>query len=207
MGSIDELISNPLPKQQWKNRVNRVVNEHWKEIISAQAILYKSLKYINLNRYQPGEVHKLLQIEPHSTRDVNRISTKLKFLCGAYTLQSNRSAYNKTVVNPICQLCGCGDEDLEHFILNCSYLEYTRNPIITVLAQEIDSLLGKSCFQGMCNERKLNIILDSTLLLDQPNTKLSLDQLKYLEFHTRRQLHNLAGVRYRTLKLLPKKQC
>ena len=207
LGSIDELISNPLPKQQWKNRVNRVVNEHWKEIISAQAILYKPLKYINLNRYQPGEVHKLVQIEPHSTRDVNRISTKLKFLCGAYTLQSNRSAYNKTVVNPTCQLCGCGDEDLEHFILNCSYLEYTRNPIITVLAQEIDSLLGRSCFQRMCNERKLNIILDSTVLLDQPNTKFSLDQLKYLEFHTRRLLHNLAGVRYRTLKLLPKKQC
>ena len=26
-GSIDELISNPPPKQQWKDRVNRVVNE------------------------------------------------------------------------------------------------------------------------------------------------------------------------------------
>ena len=105
LGSIDELISNPMPNQQWKNRVNRVVNEHWKEIIIAQAILYKSLKYTNLNRYQPGEVHKLLQIEPHSTRDVNRISTKLKFLCGAYTFQSNRSAYNKTVVTQTCQLC------------------------------------------------------------------------------------------------------
>ena len=118
MGSIDELIGNPSPKQQWKDRVNRVVNEHWKEIIIAQAILYKSLKYINLNGYQPGEVHKLLRIEPQSTRDVNRISTKLNFLCGAYTLQSHRSAYNKTVVNPTCQLCGCGDEDLDHFILN-----------------------------------------------------------------------------------------
>ena len=78
---------------------------------------------------------------------------------------------------------------------------------LSILTQEIDSLLGKSCFQGMCNERKLNIILDSTVLLDQPNTKLSLDQLKYLEFHTRRLLHNFAGVRNRTLKLLPKKQC
>ena len=37
LGSIDELISNPSSKQQWKHRVNRVVNEHWKEIISVQA--------------------------------------------------------------------------------------------------------------------------------------------------------------------------
>ena len=64
-------------------------------------------------------------------------------MCGAYTLQSNRAAYNKTEVNPTCQLCGEGDEDLEHFILNCSCLEYTRNPIISVIEREIDSLLGK----------------------------------------------------------------
>ena len=108
-----------------------------------------SLLYINIHGFQPGEVHQLLKIEPRSTRDVSRISTKLKYLCGAYTLQSNRAAYNKTEVNPTCQLSGEGGEDLEHFIFNCSYMEYTtcRNPIISEIEQEIDSLLGKSCFQ------------------------------------------------------------
>ena len=38
LGSIDELISNPSPKQQWKDTVNRVVNKYWKEIIIARAI-------------------------------------------------------------------------------------------------------------------------------------------------------------------------
>ena len=138
------------------------------------------------------------------TRDVNRISTKLRFLCGAYTLQSNRAVYNKTVVNPTCQLCGCDEENLEHFILNGSYLEYIRNPIIGTIEQEVDSLLGKSCFQEITDHEKLCIILDCTILLDQPSSRLRIDQLSSLEFHTRRLIHNLSGVRYRTLKETPK---
>ena len=125
--------------------------------------------HLNLNGYQPRVVHKLLRIEPQSTRDVNRIATNLKLLCGAYTLQSNRSAYNKTEVNPTCQLCDCGDEDLEHFILKCTYLEYTRNPITSVIEREVDSLLGKSSFEGMCDQKKLDVILDCTVLLEKPN--------------------------------------
>ena len=154
LGNTDELISNPSPKLQWKNRVNKVVNEHWKDIISVQASLYQSLQYLNLNGYQPGVVQRLLRIEPQSTRDVNRIATKIKLLCGAYTLQSNRSAYNKTAVNQTCQLCDCGDEDLEHFLLKCTYLEYTRTLITSVIEREVDSLLGKSSFEGMCDQKK-----------------------------------------------------
>ena len=89
------------------------MDDHWKEILINQATLYKTLSYINLNGYQPGVVHKLLRIEPRSVRDVNRIPTKLKLLCGAYILQSNRSAYNQTAVNPTCQLCDSADETLE----------------------------------------------------------------------------------------------
>ena len=133
------------------------MNNYWKDRITTQAELYKSLLYLNIHGFQPGEVHQLLKIEPRSTRDVNRISTKLKYLCGAYTLQSNRAAYNKTEVNPTCQLCGEGDEDLEHFILNCSYLEYTRNPIISEIEREIDSLLGKLCFQEMCVQKNIGV--------------------------------------------------
>ena len=137
--------------------MNKVVNEHRKDIITVHVSLYQSLQYLNLNGYQPGVLHKLLRIEPQSTRDVNRIATKFKLLCGAYTLQSNRSAYryNKTTVNPTCQLCECGDEDLEHFILKCTYLEYTRNLITSVIEREVESLVGKSSFEGMCDQKNL----------------------------------------------------
>ena len=112
---------------RWNSRINRTVDDHWKDISIIQATLYKALSYTNLNRYQPGVVHKLLRTEPRSARDVYRIPIKLKLLCGAYTLQSNRSAYNQTAVNPTCQLCDSEEETLEHFILHYSHVEYTRN--------------------------------------------------------------------------------
>ena len=199
LGNIDELIINPIPKSQWNN----VVNKFWKERIIAQAELYKTLKYINPKGYQPGEVNKLLAIEPRSTRDVNRISTKLRFLCTHYS-RTEMYITKQWLIQPASCVRGCDEENLEHFILNCSYLEYIRNPIISTTEQEVDSLLGKSCFQEITDHEKLCIILDCTILSDQPSSRLRIDQLSSLEFHTRRLIHNLSGVRYRTLKETPK---
>ena len=102
-----------------------------RKILINQAALYKILSYVNMNGNQPGVTHKLLRIEPCSARGVNRILTKLKLVCGAYTLQSNRSGCNQTAVNPMyaCQLCDSEDETLEHFIFNCMHLEFTRKSV------------------------------------------------------------------------------
>ena len=186
LGNIEDLIADPPPKLRWKSRINRSVDDHWKEILINQATLYKTLSYINLNGYQPGVVHKLLRIEPRSARHVNRIPIKLKLLCGAYILQSNSSAYNQTAVNPTCQLCDSEDETLEHFILNYMHLEFTRKFVISGISHEVDSLLGESYFRDLTDHEKLRIILDCTVLVDVSNGKLHIEQLGSLEFHTRR---------------------
>ena len=104
LGNIENLIVDLPPKLRWKSRINRAVDDHWKDILINQATLYKTLRDFNLNEYQPGVVHKLLRTEPLSARDVNRIPTQLRLLYGAYILQSNISAYNQTAVNPMCEL-------------------------------------------------------------------------------------------------------
>ena len=180
-----------------------LTNGNW--VIHAEYSCFLHLPFLAKIVYIP-------QFKASNARVLDEISSglarmKLQLLCGAYTLQSNRSAYNKTEVNPTCHLCDCGDEDLEHFILKCTYLEYTRNPITSIIEREVDSLLGKSSFEGMCDQKKLGVILDCTVLLEKPNIKLCVDQLRSLEFHTRRLLHNLTGVRYRILKEIPQKQC
>ena len=65
-------------------------------------------------------------------------------------------------------------------------------------------MLGKSCFQEMCVQKKIGVKLDCTILFGQKTVNLNIDQMSNLEFHTRRLLHNPSGVRYRTLKTLPK---
>ena len=80
--------------------IGKKINCHWKEQLVQQVKLYKTLRYLNMNEYNQGKLHTLLQIEPRSARDVNRIAAKLKILCGAYTLQSTMSSCNQSTVNP-----------------------------------------------------------------------------------------------------------
>ena len=151
-------------------------------------------------------MHQLLRIEPWSRRDLNRIPTKLKLLCGAHTLQSNKAACNNAKVNPTCQLCGSDEETLEHFILHCSTLENTRNSVTGDISLEVNSVLDKSCFTDLTDNERMRIILGCTVLVDQHHGKVQLDHLGSLEFHCRKLLHTLLGIRYRILKTTPKKQ-
>jgi hypothetical protein len=54
-----------------------------------------------------------------SSRDVNRIPTKLKLLTGTYILQNNRAKYKNYTIDPTCLLCDSEAETPAHFILNC----------------------------------------------------------------------------------------
>ena len=65
-----------------------------------------------------------------------------------------------------------------------------------VLEHDIDSLLGKygigkSCFQEISDQKKLCIILDCTMLLDQPSPKCKTDQMESWDSHTRRPVHKV----------------
>ena len=149
-----------------------------------------------MNEYNPGKLHTLLQIEPRSVRDVNRITAKQKMLCGAYTLQSTRSSCNQCTVNPTCQLCNVAEETLEHFILHCAALDLVRTPVIS----DIDTVLSKTHsvkYHELSEDNQIKII---------KNRKCSIERLSHLEFHNRRLVHSLLGLRYRLLKAIPKRQ-
>ena len=85
-------------------------------------------------------------------------------------------------------------------------MEKTRNSVINDISHEVNSVLDKSCFTDLIDNEKIHIILDCTVLVDQHHGKLQLDHLGSLEFHCRRLLHNLLGIRYRILQIIPKKQ-
>ena len=120
-------------------------------MLLTQATLYKTFGYFNLDGYKPGAVHALLRMEQRSSRDLNRMSEKTEIIMGRIHIQSNRSACNQAGVKPICQLCCSDKEILEHFVLYCSALEYTRNPVISDISYEVDSLLNKPYFSENTN--------------------------------------------------------
>ena len=157
LGEIDTYLNDPPTKLEWKTLINKTLNCYWKRLFVQQANLHKTLKYINLEEYRPGMLHTLLQLEPKSARDVNRIPAKLKMLCG--TLQSTRTSCNQSTVNPVCQLCNTAEETLENFILNCSVLKNVSTRIISDINTELIRSQGVN-FHGLSEDAQIQIILD-----------------------------------------------
>ena len=80
----------------------------------------------------------------NAIRDVVRLPSKLRLMCGSYTLQTNRQKFNKSQVDPTCLLCQRDNETLEHYILNCSALDSVRLPILNQISISYKNLSGKT---------------------------------------------------------------
>ena len=64
-----------------------------------------------------------------------------KILTGTCILQTNRVKFNQNEVNPTCQLCNAASETLQHFIIDCKFLESVRDPVLFDTKKVIKVLL------------------------------------------------------------------
>ena len=80
-------------QEEWEFIVIKQINQSWKEHILHSVKLYKNLQHIATDKYRPGKIHPLLSISCNSSRDVNRIPTKLRTITGTYILQSNTATF------------------------------------------------------------------------------------------------------------------
>lgn len=200
LNDISEYLEIPISKRRWKSLVDKAVDSYWTGELCSTKQYYKSLKYLNCQTYKPGKVHPILGMEIQSTKDKTRIPTKLKFLCGAYVLQSNRHEFNKNFTNPTCLLCKKDDENLNHFILKCEELSHIRDPILKDICKEL-TLVHSVNFAALSETDQIQILLDCSTLLVRPNIRhhQKYQRLSTVEFHTRRLLHSLYGTRYKML--------
>ena len=109
-----DLLRDPPTKFHWGRIVNKHVNSHWESSIKENAVLYSSLRFLNVSGFACGKRHPLLRTLGN-IREVPRISTKLKLVTGTYILQSNRATFNQNCVDPVCLLCHQENETIEHF--------------------------------------------------------------------------------------------
>ena len=70
-----EVLDIPPTKFRWKRLLSRHVNTYWSEQIKSHAVLYSSLKYLNVDHYFPGRKHPCIQAVS-GMRDVPRVSVK-----------------------------------------------------------------------------------------------------------------------------------
>jgi len=86
-------------------------------------------------------------------RDIIRIPIRLKIATGTYILQANRASFNRSQLNPICLLCGNGEETLDHFLLICERLDGIRAPsrLVKDIINTCSALFAKNKVDGNVN--------------------------------------------------------
>ena len=144
--NLPDLLASCPARNPWKSYVNSRVSSHCWASLQDQALQKSSLSLLNVRSCSIGNLHPVWRNHT-TTTDIRRATIKAKLICNVYILQSHRSRFNKSTVDPTCRLCGSGAEDREHFLIKCSALHATRQKHIVTLYQ-------------------LYPVLSSTILLD-----------------------------------------
>ena len=192
-----EMLYKPIAKLAWKRSVNQHVDRYWVEKIKFESTLYPSLPFLSFSTYTCGRRHPLLQ-DVRNQQEIPRIRLKLKVVTGTYILQVNRSSFNQNRIDPTCLMCGNGEENIEHFILECEALSHIRVPILKEIRDICDSLYPVSDKNIL-----LQIILDSQKILNYDNKS---ENMIMLEYQCRRLCFSLHCERYKKLGLIPNRQ-
>ena len=97
--------------------------------IVAEARLKSTLRYLNLENFQIGQVHKLWSRVKYNQHSVIKDFVHFKLSVVTYILQCNKARFNQFQVSKLCPLCNLEPESLEHFLLRCSELQRVRDPL------------------------------------------------------------------------------
>jgi hypothetical protein len=94
-----EVLTSPLTKTQWKNMIDKKINQYWmKHILEKEN--KSSLKFMSKTLCQFGKQHSTWSFVRDNPTDVQKAAIKTRILTGCYTLQANRSKFNQYKVDP-----------------------------------------------------------------------------------------------------------
>lgn len=133
--SIFDLLNSMPSKHRWKNYVRNKIETYWywRQKILKMAEGKSTLCFLHPMSMKIGSVHNVWASTGLYCTSVMKANIKARLLTGVYTLQSNRSRFNKYEVCATCQMCLVDNEDTEHFLLHCSCTQDVRELYITKL--------------------------------------------------------------------------
>jgi hypothetical protein len=150
IGDPYDFLDTVLIKYHWKSLIKSKIHSYWISTISEVCNLYSSLKYLK-GSYKIGQCHPLATTISANMREIIRTPIRLKIATGTYILQANRASFNRSQLNPICLLCGNGEETLDHFLLTCDRLDCIRAPLVKDIINTCSALFAKNKADGNIN--------------------------------------------------------
>ena len=194
---ITDVVRNQLTKDAWKEKVDKAISSHWARKIQQEAAEKSSLKFLS-NTLTPNTPHLIWNATTTDPRDVRRATIKARILSGSYILQHNRAVFNQTC-DRTCPLCGDADEDVPHFLLECSATDHMRKPIITDIIDFIPLIYEDHPSKSWNSQLITQLVLDPSHPLIMERLPLSKEVLFALEAKSRSLCFTLH--RYRALTL------
>ena len=173
-----DLLSTEFSKNAWKQTVDNKINAYWVDKIKLEASEKSSLRFLNTQKYEIGEVHYVWKNAGFNLMAIKKAGMKARLMTGTYVLQSNRAKFNQYSVNPTCLLCGEDPEDLEHFLLKCRALTVIRDPFMEKTICLLNDYLGIKEQQNIT--RDLNLLV--ALILDCTAVDLNLCETQRDDF-------------------------
>ena len=157
---MEEYLHSPKAKEVWKSIVKKHQNKFWKESCKEDQENKKTLKYLQLqeNLTKP---HNIWHSVKNSEIDVKAGEIKAKIATQTYMVQCQKSKFVKNAA-ATCPLCGIEDEDLCHFILDCTKLSRIRKRHLQKIEDYLEKI-HKGLYIRIVNENKLlQVIIDCT---------------------------------------------
>jgi hypothetical protein len=202
-----ELLVNPVDKGKWKRQVKAAVLQHWSNKLRREASEDKSsLSHLNLQHTQIGSIHHIWRFLIPCMKDVRRAVLKAKFLTGSYATQERLSYFSKGDLSSLCPVCQSAVEDVRHLLLWCPATHEARVEELAAINLAVCEQAGPEVWRAIANSGALlvQLILDSTTLMDQGLLPSGERLLETLEWHSRRLCYSVHCKRAHLLEMKKK---
>ena len=173
-----DLLNSELTKASWKQTIDEHINTYWVNKIKLEASDKSSLRFLNTENYEIGEVHCVWKNAGFNPMAIKKAGIKARLMTGTYVLQSVRAKFNQYNVDPTCLLCGENPEDHEHFLLRCRSLAESRDSFIETIKSVLSQYLGDEVQQCICRDSELLV----ALILDCTAVELNLRETQREDF-------------------------
>jgi hypothetical protein len=114
-----EVMNGHFKKIEWKGIVKKSINIYWNTKLQLDCQSKSSLSLLRTTSLEMGKTHIVWDSINNSVWDVRKAITKARMLTGTYMLQTLKSKFNQSEVDPTCPICRLETETITHVITSC----------------------------------------------------------------------------------------
>ena len=163
-----EVMNGHFKKIDWKGIVKRSINTYWNTKLQLDCQSKSSLSLLITTSLEIGKTHIVWDSINNSVRDVRQAITKARMLTGTYMLQTLKSKFNQSEVDPTCPICRLETETITHVITSCPLYNEIRKEHFVKIKANVITAIGSDSWKRNFNKKDIicQLVIDCQKLVD-----------------------------------------